>query len=76
MKTDTINLKDYGIAGVLETLGIKKINSGATTGTEWFDTKGESIDSYSPADGQLIASVKQATAGDYEKIILKAEAAF
>ena len=76
MKTDTINLKDYGIAGVLETLGIKKINSGATTGTEWFDTKGESIDSYSPADGQLIASVKQATAEDYEKIILKAEAAF
>ena len=76
MKTDILNVNDYGIAGVLTTLGIKQINSGATTGTEWFDTKGENIDSYSPADGQLIGSVKQATSEDYEKIIQKAEAAF
>ena len=76
MKTDTLSVKDYGIAGVLATLGIKQINSGATTGTEWFDTKGENIDSYSPADGLLIGSIKQATAEDYEKIIRKAEVAF
>ena len=76
MKTDILNVNDYGIAGVLTTLGIKQINSGATTGTEWLDTKGENIDSYSPADGQLIGSVKQATSEDYEKIIQKAEAAF
>ena len=76
MKTDILNVNDYGIAGVLTTLGIKQNNSGATTGTEWLDTKGENIDSYSPADGQLIGSVKQATSEDYEKIIQKAEAAF
>src|SRR5438128_11877179 len=76
MKTDTLSLKDYGIAGVLSTLGIDQLNNGATTGTAWLDTKGEKIDSYSPADGQVIASVKQATTDDYEKIIQKAEAAF
>ena len=29
-------------------LGIKDTNAGATTGTQWFDTKGEIIESYSP----------------------------
>src|SRR5436190_17912538 len=76
MKTATLNEKDYGIAGVLTSLGLGKVNNGACTGTEWFDTKGEAIDSYSPSDGQLIGSVKQATAEDYERIIQKAEEAF
>ena len=76
MKTETLNEKDYGIAEVLRELGLSKINSGACTGTEWFDTKGEIIESYSPADGQLIGSIKQATTDDYEKIMQLAEASF
>ena len=76
MKTETLSEKDFGMAEVMKTLGLSNINSGATTGTVWFDTKGENIDSYSPADGQLIGSVKQATTDDYEKIIQKAEEAF
>lgn len=67
---------DYGIVEVLETLGIKSVNSGANTGTKWFDTKGEVLDSYSSSDGEKIASVKQATADDYEKIISGAQQAF
>lgn len=76
MKTDTIVANEYGIADVLKTLGIKETNAGACTGTQWFDTKGEIIESYSPADGALIGKIKQATADDYEKIIKTAEAAF
>jgi aldehyde dehydrogenase (NAD+) len=57
-------------------LGIEDYNSGATTGTVWYPTKGEPIHSYSPADGQLIASVNQATWDDYELVMEKATAAF
>jgi aldehyde dehydrogenase (NAD+) len=76
MKTETLKEKDYGIAEVLRELGLSKINSGACTGTEWFDTNGELIESYSPADGQLIGSIKQATTDDYEKIMQLAEESF
>ncbi len=76
MKTEVLNDKDYGIASTLVTLGIEKINNGACTGTEWLQTKGEPIESYSPADGKLIATISQATAEDYDKIIRKAEEAF
>ena len=54
-------------------LGIKDINRGASTGTNWFDTQGEILESYSPADGQLIAKIQQATAADYETIIATAQ---
>lgn len=64
------------IRETLKQLGLKEINNGATTGTQWLDTKGEIIDSYSPVDGQLIGKIKQATTDDYETIIQTAEKAF
>lgn len=76
MKNETNVLTDHQISEMLKTLGIEKINHGATTGTKWFQTKGEIIESYSPADGSLIASVQQATTEDYEQIIEKAQEAF
>ncbi len=66
----------YGIKATLDRLGIKEINSGASTGTEWIETSGDIIESYSPADGQLIAKVKETTWEDYQKIITKAQEAF
>jgi aldehyde dehydrogenase (NAD+) len=54
----------------LEFLNIK----GASSGTKFFAT-GKSIDSYSPVDGKLIASVKTASEKDYEKIIKLAQQA-
>jgi aldehyde dehydrogenase (NAD+) len=75
MKTATV-ANDYGIREVLEQLGIKEINNGASTGAKWFETKGEIISSYSSADGSLIAQIKQGTADDYEKIIVTAQKAF
>jgi aldehyde dehydrogenase (NAD+) len=76
MKSETLEAKEYGMAEVLKTLGIKDVNSGACTGTKWMDTKGEFIESFSPSDGALIGKIKQATEADYEAVIQKAEEAF
>ena len=76
MKSETLATKDYGIAEVLKTLGIKDVNHGACTGTVWLDTKGEEIESYSSSDGALIGKIKQATTADYEAVIVKAQEAY
>lgn len=64
------------IKDVLEQLGIESVNSGASTGSNWFNTRGEQIDSYSPVDGKLIASVTAATETEYEACIIKGQEAF
>lgn len=64
------------ITQVLEQLGIKQLNNGASTGSNWTTTAGAQIDSYSPVDGKLIGSVKAASADDYNKIVDKATEAF
>jgi len=72
----SIAVAETEIKEVLNQLGVQSSNSGASTGGQWFDTKGEQIDSYSPVDGKLIASVNAATAEDYEACIQKAQEAF
>ncbi|MEN9998180.1 MAG: hypothetical protein RI922_1170 [Bacteroidota bacterium] len=69
-------MTDLGIQEILSQLGIEEINNGASTGGKWFKTRGERIDSISPVDGKLIASVNAATEADYEAVILKAQEAF
>jgi len=61
---------------VLNRLGIKDVNKGATTGQKWVDTKGDITSSVSPIDGEVIAKVSNATAEDYESVISMAEEAF
>ncbi len=61
---------------VLKKFGISEINYGVTTGTKWFDTEGEIVESCTPIDGSLIAKVKNATLKDYEHIIKTAHEAF
>jgi aldehyde dehydrogenase (NAD+) len=61
---------------VLNIFNIQPINNGASTGQNWMDTTGAKIDSYSPVDGKLIASVKSATPTDYNIIIETAQSAF
>ena len=63
-------------AEVLKRLGIKDINPGATTGTTWLDTKGDTSTSYSPVDGTEIAKVRNATIEDYNFVMNKASEAF
>lgn len=61
----------------LKKLGIKEKNFGSSTGTKWNETteQGE-LKIYSPATGEFIASVYQASDADYEKTIKSAEEAF
>lgn len=68
--------KNFGIEQTLKRLGINSINSGVSTGTEWFDCKGAVTESHSPIDGSLIAKVQNADANDYEKVLVKAQEAF
>lgn len=69
-------MTDFGISETLKVLGIKEKNSGASTGSHWFATRGEEIHSYSPVNGELIATVHSATEAEYEAVILKATEAF
>lgn len=60
----------------LKQLGIKAINSGASVGNQWINGSGESIQSFSPVDGKLIASVSSTTEKEYHKVTEKAKEAF
>ncbi len=61
----------------LKRLGIKEKNYGSSTGLNWNETvsAGE-LNIYTPADGEYIASVYQASEEDYEKIIETSVQAF
>ena len=66
---------DYGIQKALHELGIKPLNDGTSTGSNYFSS-GEVIASYSPVDGALIAKVKTTTREDYEQLMSTAADAF
>jgi aldehyde dehydrogenase (NAD+) len=61
---------------VLSTLGIEKINEGTATGTKWLKSGGEKIDSFSPVDGKLIASVTAASQKNYDSVVKQAQVAY
>jgi aldehyde dehydrogenase (NAD+) len=60
---------------VLKSLGIKDLNNGCSTGSQFF-ASGNIIESYSPVDGKLIARVQVANEADYEKVVKVASEAF
>ncbi len=61
----------------LKQLGIKDVNCGASSGSDWFESQdGGALTITSPADGKTIATVYQATEKDYETVITRAEDAF
>ena len=66
---------EFGIKEALKQLGIKDVNQGTSTGSQNFGS-GETISSYSPTDGSLIAKVTTTTREDYDKVIDSASAAF
>lgn len=61
---------------ILAQLGIQTSNHGVSTGSKWQKTKGESIKSFSPVDGKLIATVVSATEKDYIETVNTAQKAF
>ncbi|MFH6942811.1 aldehyde dehydrogenase family protein [Flavobacterium sp. FlaQc-50] len=65
----------FGMNEALVKLGIKTINEGTSTGLQNFSSGGI-LESYSPVDGKLIASVKMSTPEDYERVLQAATEAF
>ncbi|MEZ5015324.1 MAG: aldehyde dehydrogenase family protein [Chitinophagales bacterium] len=72
---DTV-VKAHMIEKELKALGIEPMNSGVSTGLNWLKGDGNTIASYSPVDGELIASCSSASREEYEAIIRKAQDAF
>jgi aldehyde dehydrogenase (NAD+) len=63
-------------AEILKTFGIEPNNSGAFAGT-WLPTVGgRELQSIDPATGEVIASVAQADAATYEKVVATADTTF
>src|SRR5215210_3285563 len=60
----------------LQILGIKDKNLGVSTGLQWLESQGTVIESFSPVDGKLIASVTATDAETYKLVISKAQEAF
>jgi len=60
----------------IKALKLSKLNSGTSTGLKWLESKGEKLNSYSPVDGLLIASVYSTKAADYEKVVKQAQKAY
>ncbi|MEO6329750.1 MAG: aldehyde dehydrogenase family protein, partial [Ginsengibacter sp.] len=60
----------------LKKLQIEAENCGVSTGSIWVPSKAEKVESFSPVDGKLIASVKPVDEGTYEAVLQKAEEAF
>jgi len=53
-----------------------KIQAGISTGSTWWNGKGETISSYSPVDGKLIGQTDTANRDDFNKAIEQAEIAW
>lgn len=67
---------NFGIKEALQRLQIQTENLGTSTGSDWIDTGGDYITSYSPVDGSVIAKVQITNKESYENTIEKAQEAF
>jgi aldehyde dehydrogenase (NAD+) len=69
-------MENFGIKESLVALGIKKSNPGASTGLKWYKSSGKIIESYSPADGMLIGSVRATDPKVFAQVVEKSKQAF
>lgn len=60
----------------LRKLKIESVNNGVSTGNTWIESAGTIIESHSPVDGKLIASVRSSDKNNYEAVVEKAQEAF
>ena len=60
----------------LNKLNIESFNQGISTGRHWIGSTGDHIQSNSPVDGKLIATVISCDKDGYEAVIAKAQEAF
>ncbi len=64
------------INDILNTLGVKDVNSGVSTGIKWLEGKGDTIESFSPVNGEKIGSVLSASEQEYAAVVDQAATAF
>jgi aldehyde dehydrogenase (NAD+) len=69
-------MSEFNVVAILKELNVASLTSGASTGSTWLNTSGNIIESFSPVDGKLIASVTAATEKEYNQTIVKAEEAY
>ncbi|MGV3587611.1 MAG: aldehyde dehydrogenase family protein [Adhaeribacter sp.] len=70
-------IKNYFPGAILKQLGINAVNNAWSTGLNGGGEKNEAIkEIHSPVDGNLIASVRMATAADYNNVVSQAQEAF
>jgi len=60
----------------LKQLNIRSENKGTSTGTDWLDESPESIESFSPVDGKLIAGAGRTSRAAYDQAVARAREAF
>ncbi|MBC7934661.1 MAG: aldehyde dehydrogenase family protein [Rhizobacter sp.] len=60
----------------LKELGILANNAGVSTGQVWIKSKGETLTSFSPVDGNVIAKVSGADKNAYDTVVAQAQQAF
>jgi aldehyde dehydrogenase (NAD+) len=71
-----VHTASRAIPDILEKLHIEPVNSGACYG-EWIaDPSGPELDSFNPATDELLAKVRTAGIGDYERVMSRAAEAF
>ncbi len=62
--------------GIFDALGLRATLSGASYGDQWFAGSGDWIEVHSPATGELLAKVEQASEVDYNSVVGQAIKAF
>ena len=61
---------------LLKQLGISEHNKGVSTGTNWLESGGPVISSYSPVDGKKIGEVASSDHDAYDRLVKQAEKGF
>ncbi|MCO4794492.1 MAG: aldehyde dehydrogenase family protein [Bacteriovoracaceae bacterium] len=60
---------------IFEELGLESKTLSSSTGTKWLEGNGDWIESITPIDGSILASVQYSDFKTYEEIVLKAQTA-
>ena len=63
-------------ARIFRELGLKAAMGGASVGGEWFATGNDVLESRSPTTNELLGRITQASAEDYERVMVASQRAF
>jgi aldehyde dehydrogenase (NAD+) len=64
------------IQHVLDQLGINPVNQGLSTGLNYWDGSGHTMESFSPVNGAKIGAISSAGKEDFDRVVAIAQAAF